>query len=178
MMETPWQGPQASLADQQSQLSVPLMAALSCTGSLTRQLEKAWQRPVNVRLEQQKRQSGPEESTLFDGYALEQSGPVLIRDAWLTVDGTDRIFAHSQILLSDLPQSIQDPLEAGEIPLGALFLQRNERVRRQQLELARARIPALAERLDVSDRTVFWCRRSLFQVETGVRARILEVFLP
>ncbi|MBF0625762.1 MAG: DUF98 domain-containing protein [Magnetococcales bacterium] len=179
-----WRSPEAALATggdpHAPPLSAPFRAALACTGSLTRHLERTLGWPVGVRLEYQElRPAWDSRLDCWDGHQALPPGDqdVLVREAWLEVDGRDRVLAHSEMMLEGLSAAKRQAIEAGQVPLGALFLEWDGGVTRQQLELSRCRNPALAARLGRPADHPFWCRRSLFHSGGRLRARILELFL-
>lgn len=157
-----------------------LRVALSCTGSLTRHLEKQTGQTVQVRLESQAEVLAWEElSLLWDRcYFLPPESNILSRNAWLLFSGQVRIFAHSQVAVTKLPQKTREAIEQGDEPLGPLFLEREASVARTELELATAHVASLAQHLGQNMDTLYWCRRSLFRVNNDIRARIFEIFLP
>ncbi|MBF0371635.1 MAG: chorismate lyase [Magnetococcales bacterium] len=174
-----WQEPQHLLEAEGHGLSPRLRAALGCTSSLTRHLENAWQEPVRVWLESQ--ELSPKwvnEPPVWEArHQLPQRGDVLLRNAWLGMGAKKWVFAHSQVAVADLAASVWAGIERGETPLGALFLDREDRVSRLGLELTLARAPQFAHNIGLSGEVPFWCRRSLFVVNGSPWARILEVFV-
>ena len=159
---------------------VSIRMALACTGSLTRYLEEQTGHMVQLKIESQELLSTWEgNARLWNKcHALPENGMMLSRNAWLLLAGQERIFAHSQVVISALPLEVKLAIEQGEEPLGSLFLEREGSVERVDLELAGAHVPDLAVRLGHKADLVFWCRRSLFCVNHQTRARILEIFLP
>ena len=175
-----WQAPDLALRRFGGKLAVSFQSALLCQGSLTRYLEALVQQPVGVRVESQESawdwQAAP---PLWDDCPTPepQKGEIFLRNAWLELGGQAWVFAHSQVAVADLPPAARQAIERGREPLGPLFMNREARVERQGLQLARAHIPELAARLECPAEQVFWCRRSLFRVNGSLRARILELFL-
>lgn len=157
-----------------------LRAALVCMGSLTRHLEAQSGQTVHIRLENQTHLSAwKEDAILWDTqHTLPPESDVLSRNAWLVLAHQERVFAHSQVALTHVSREAREAIERGQEPLGSLFLAHEGPVDRSSLELTLASIPELARRLDQEMDTRYWCRRSLFHVNHGIRARILEIFLP
>lgn len=174
-----WLPPDDMLTRHEEGLEPVLREALACPGSLTRHLEQLWKQPVGVRLEGQSAMSGwLEDASLWNGdYQLPVRGLILHRDAWITCGGRDRVFAHSQLAVGDLSQEMRRSIDTGDRPLGAIFLEQELSVVREQLELARVQVPEVARRQGVPDQTTFWCRRSLLSVSGVLQARIMELFL-
>ena len=157
-----------------------LRDALSCTSSLTHYLEQHSGQTVKIRLDSQEPVLEREESSIvWQGYhTLPLEGTVLSRNVWLVLAGRERLFAHSEVAIFDLSAEERAVIERGEEPLGSHFLERGCLVARSRLELTGAIIPDLAHRLDQESDTLYWCRRSLFHVNQGIRARIFEIYLP
>ena len=174
-----WRQPEPFLAAHGDRLTGLMGEALCCNGSLTRHLEKQAGHPVRVRLEGQERiPEWAAEPALWNGGPPPSSGgDVLLRNAWLELAGRDWVFAHSQVAVAGLTDADLRVIDQGEAPLGSLFLDRDDQVRRPELELALARSPELAARLGQPPEQPFWCRRSHLQVNGIFRARILEVLL-
>lgn len=175
-----WQPPEHLLTRHDKGMNPSLRQALACQGSLTRHMEHLWLQPVGVRLEGQSAMSGfLEDAILWNGaYQFPVRGLVLHRDAWITVGGRDRVFAHSQLAVADLPKEMRRSIDAGDRPLGAIFLEQEQTVVRESLELALTLVPEVARKQGLPDQSPFWCRRSLLRVNGQRQARIMELFLP
>ncbi|MEO5365003.1 MAG: 4-hydroxybenzoate octaprenyltransferase [Magnetococcus sp. WYHC-3] len=154
------------------------VAWLGDGGSLTRRLERDLGGAVQVQVLPHAAGFLPATGSLW-GELFPQEGaePSQQRQAWLTVRGRRRVFAHSQVLLGDLPAQEREAILAGRTPLGAVFSADGAGVSRRQMEYCLARVPGLALALGRSAQRPFWCRRSLFLVQGHVRARIVEIFL-
>jgi chorismate-pyruvate lyase len=175
----PWQEPDIRLKGLTAGLSPALHSALICTGSLTRHLENMLKQTVDVQIIHQDSQSDWEHNpTLWSKqHTLVAKKGVTMRSAWLQAGGENIIFAHSQLAIDNLSSSTRQAIKEGKLPLGSLLLQGENAIERQQLELAQAMIPDLADKIDGDKNRVFWCRRSLFLVNGAVSARIIEIFL-
>ncbi|MEO5364709.1 MAG: chorismate pyruvate-lyase family protein [Magnetococcus sp. DMHC-8] len=160
--------------------SLRLQGALCCTDSLTRHLEQQTGQTVSIRLESQLPVlDGQAESCLWDRqHALPPDSVILARSAWLVLGEREWVYAHSQVAVDRLPVAARAAVERGAEPLGSVFLEREGRVERTDLELTRAVVPELARHLGDGAAQTYWCRRSLFRVDQAIRARIFEIFLP
>ncbi|MBF0447702.1 MAG: chorismate lyase [Magnetococcales bacterium] len=176
---TPWQNSDQPFNSQPAQLSNHLRSALVCSTSLTRHLETRLKQTIEVEIIEQVNLQSWEDNPQLWGEQQDLPDPesVTYRNAWLIAGNQKLLFAHSQLVTSGLHESILKQVKEGNLPLGSLFLQHEKTIERKQLELAQARIPALATRLGEEVERTFWCRRSIFLVNNLPFARILEVFL-
>lgn len=175
-----WLPPDAFFKQFGAPPSPRLRAALCCTDSLTRYMEKETRQTVRVRLESQTPVSGGQEhSVLWDRQQqLPPESIILSRRVWLLLEDRAWLYAHSQVAIDQLSTAARVAIEQGEEPLGTLFIEHEGRVARTDLELAEAYIPDLAAQLGHARDHCYWCRRSLFRVNHEIRARIFEIFLP
>lgn len=176
---TPWLSPDPFPELAGVMISLRYQAVLASTDSLTRRLEQLTGCSSLVRLENQQLQSVWEDlpEIWTPDYQITHSSVILTRNAWLNLGKRDLVFAYSQLTMTDLTETIQLAIEQGEQPLGSLFLARDEQVERQQVQLASAQAPMLANRLGLPENHPFVCRRSLFIVTGHLYGRILELFL-
>ncbi|MBF0293858.1 MAG: DUF98 domain-containing protein [Magnetococcales bacterium] len=175
---TPWLAPEPFPDLGGRAISESFQAVLGSTDSLTRRLEILTGASGRVRLEEQA--TLPEWEDLPEvwtpEYRMEPPGPILTRNAWLALGERDLLFAHSQLLLAGMEETTRQAIQRGEQPIGSLFLARDERMRRQRLQLALAISPVLAARQGLPGDHPFFARRSLFFVADALRGRILELF--
>ncbi|MEO5340614.1 MAG: hypothetical protein H7837_08870 [Magnetococcus sp. MYC-9] len=175
-----WLPPEQFFLQFECAISGQLRAALCCAESLTHHLQQHTEKLIRLRLESQVpivRREG--DSALWRGHrVLSVDGEFLARSAWLVVDQEVGLYAYSEIAVAELTAEARDAVVLGEEPLGSLFMEREGPVGRTELELAEATIPDLAVCLRHRPGQKYWCRRSLFQVNRMIRARIYEIFLP
>lgn len=186
-LQLPWQDPEFLLHHRGGDLPMVQRSLLACRGSLTRHLESLAGQTMGVRLARQEWIATAEVDTLpawvhpspWEGLRpLSGDRAILVRDAWLTITDQEWFFAHSQVAATDLPADLRQAIEAGEQPLGSLFLEQQGAVDRLDLALNLATAPILAQQKHLPTDHLFWCRRSLLSVADIPRARILEIFLP
>ncbi|MEO5378619.1 MAG: chorismate pyruvate-lyase family protein [Magnetococcus sp. DMHC-6] len=175
-----WQAPEDLFDGFEDGPSGDLRSLLACSTSLTRYLERYWGKPVGIQLENQMVVPQWEENPPVWGveHQLPVTGEVLLRNAWLTVNGKKKIFAQSQVAIHFLSESVRAGMEQGQIPLGSLFQESDEVVSRHRLQLTKARVsgPFFQGENFALDH-IFWCRRSLFAVNGAPWARILEILV-
>ncbi|MBF0414935.1 MAG: chorismate lyase [Magnetococcales bacterium] len=149
-------------------------------GSLTERLEKATGSKINLQLINHDIVSAWPDSVYFKGtlISLPAVTDILVRDAWLLLDGRRMVFAHSQIVLSDLSFKDREIILAGQQALGHLFMDNQGRLSRVHLQLNRLHTKDVPYLASYWGRNPCWCRRSWFCVDGLLRARILEVFPP
>ncbi|MBF0285343.1 MAG: chorismate lyase [Magnetococcales bacterium] len=178
-LEESWGPPSGLLARRGGGISDRVRGALAWEGSLTRYLEAQWGHPVRVRLEEQESvATWPPGAALWgEGTPPPARGAVLLRTAWLHVEGEAMVFAHSQVSLAGLEEEVRQALVEGERPLGRLLSGGEGTLVRPRLELALAKAPFLADLTGRARESLFWCRRSLLSVDGTANARILEIFL-
>ncbi|MBF0183849.1 MAG: chorismate lyase [Magnetococcales bacterium] len=157
-----------------------LCAALSCRDSLTRYLEQSGQKPVRIRVQKQAYHTIDDSDNFM--WAAQQTLPIgttiLSRSAWLLQQEREQLFAYSEVVMAQLTEAARNALELGDEPLGSLFLERDGLVQRSDVQIAECRIDHPALPFTTEGQQTYWCRRSLFQVNQKIRARILEIFLP
>lgn len=177
----PWSDPGELIAERGEDLDRSLREMLLCTESLTQRLETLFNREVTVKIEGSHLSVGewPEECELWGCLnPPSSSSGIILRNAWLCLGSTFKLFAHSQLSMEDITLEDRQNIEKGQQALGYLFLEKNGRLEREGLCLRRAEIqnPSLFGAFNT--KTTFWCRRSLFHVNGQLRARILEIFPP
>ncbi|MBF0096127.1 MAG: hypothetical protein HQM04_07200 [Magnetococcales bacterium] len=175
-----WQEPERYFACHASPHSMRLRAALCCLDSLTLHLQQSAKIPIQVRIEKQYRlPNGSAGSNVWwsGQRLLPVSMPILSRTAWLLQEDRELILAYSELSLQNLSDDLCTAIEEGEEPLGLLFHERSGVVERTDLQIAQANVPELALRNQEDLQTAYWCRRSIFQVNSQFRARIVELFL-
>ncbi|MBF0110979.1 MAG: chorismate lyase [Magnetococcales bacterium] len=175
-----WQEPEHLLATKGRNLVSSLRDLLSWRGSLTQRLEQHCGAKVTLRLINQHRVTcWPSEPDFWNNpLPLESDFPLLIRNAWLMVDDTPLVFAHSQIVLHNIPEAEYRSIREGSQPLGYLFMANKGQLARTHLQLNVLSLDNLARFSDSWKSGPCWCRRSFFLVNDVLLARILEIFPP
>ncbi|HIJ85217.1 MAG: chorismate lyase [Magnetococcales bacterium] len=174
----PWSEPDQLLAAWGENLSPSLRELLTWRGSLTQRLEDIIGERVELQLINHENQSSWPQNTPFwtQPDANELGVDILIRDAWLVLDGNRYVFAHSEIVLNDLPVSDRQAIMAGDQALGYFFMEKNGRLKREWLQLRRIFTQNSSNFLKFGGTAPCWCRRSMFHVNERLRARIVEIF--
>lgn len=175
-----WSDPMPFSNPQDLPISEEIRDLLHWEGSLTQRLEEVTGGKITLQLLNHDIVSAWPDSVHFAG-TFATSPPVtniLVRDAWLLVDGKRLVFAHSQLVLNDLPHRDREAILAGQQALGHLFMENQDRLSRVHLQLNRLQTKNVPYLATFWGNHVCWCRRSLFCVNGLLRARILEIFPP
>ncbi|MBF0605890.1 MAG: chorismate lyase [Nitrospirae bacterium] len=176
----PWQTPDSLLSQKGEHLEPPLRDLLRWRGSLTQRLEDSIGQRVELQLINHTHLSSwPNDDRIWPECNISLSADaILIRNAWLVLGGHRVVFAHSQIVLSDLPESDRRTIVAGHQALGYFFMEQNSQLKREHLQLNRMVSQNSPIFSDFAGTQPCWCRRSMFYVNDLLRARILEIFPP
>lgn len=174
----PWCPPDDLLSQEGQHLEPPLRDLLQWRGSLTQRLEDIIGQRVELQLINHAHLSSwPNDDGVWpDPTSATAAGAILVRNAWLVLGGKRIVFAHSQIVLSDLPEADRQSIVAGHQALGYFFMEKNSQLKRENLQLNRMicqNSPILSQFCGANP---CWCRRSMFYVNDLLRARILEIF--
>ncbi|MBF0148235.1 MAG: chorismate lyase [Magnetococcales bacterium] len=175
-----WSDPDRLIADQGTHLSSLLQDLLTWRGSLTQRLENRMGKKVELQLISHDHvHSWPDDGDVWKGSdAFDPDTAMLVRNAWLVLGGNRLVFAHSQIVIDNLPESDYHSIKAGNQALGYLFIANNGQLTRKDLQLNRILLSDSPLFSDFRTMNPCWCRRSLFHVNDVLLARIIEIFPP
>lgn len=156
--------------------NIPTRMVLLSDGLLTRLLNALLLSPITL---QRLRQ---EEVALNDEMAeyIETEGGqrAIDRDVWL-MNGNERlVYANSILPISLMRDDIYNGIIRGDVPIGALLIDQSVLTRRDRLQIARVKAPAISTELGLPEDTEFWARRYRLNTEGGFKGAILEVFSP
>jgi len=156
-----------SVRQWQAEVSKPVAAVLTATGSLTRFVERHFAMPLTVRLHDQFVDAPSDsEATLLD---YDASLPVLRRQVSLQSGSKVMFDAESVLPLDGISAELMMQLESGELPLGNLLVDRGVSLARSDLSIAH---------FTRGDAPPHWARRSVLKSGAGTRALVVEFFYP
>lgn len=156
---------------------VPPLARLilSSDGSLVRFLQALFLREINIQVVDQK--EIPMDTHMGEFLEVQEGLKTVERQAWLCVEKTKLVFAHSFINATGSDGKILEDIWKRESPMGSLLRDNDIPVIRDRLGIARIKNDSLAREFKTVD-DILWSRFYRFIGGDGFRAAIFEIFSP